>query len=375
MMGSLVPRSDFELPEGLIHLAPGGESPSLCSHRAVLDKYLACKGTGPAGQEVRWEMYHSAKALAARVLGLPGEDSIAYVPSVSDGMNALSHALPVSPGDNVVIEDWEFGAVLYPWLHLEKQGVEVRLVRQLEWTATEQAFRDAVDDRTRAVAVSYVSYLTGLRHNVEALSRIAHDRGAWLVLDATHGAGVVPVPSGLCDFVLSACYKWLLGWHGVALLGWNRDRVPDVEPALLGWRTPARVPDRSNPKQYEGQQNAARFETGNPSNVGIFVLETSLRYLLDTGLNRITDHDLELSGMLNRRLRDLGFDVSTPDDRAYRAGNTCFWHPEPEAMARRLAEDGIWVNGSDKRIRIGTHLWSDEHDVDAVVSVLQRVSA
>ncbi len=374
-MASLAPRSDFELPEGLLHLAPGGESPSLRRHRETLDRYLAAKGTGPAGQEVRWEMYHSAKLLAAPLLGLSGEDSIAYVPSVSDGMNVLSHAIPVSAGDNVVIEDREFGAALYPWLHLERQGVEVRLVRQRDWAPGENAYREAVDDRTRAIVVSYVSYLTGLRHNLEELSRIAHDRGAWLVVDATHAAGVVPVPGALCDFVLSACYKWLLGWHGVALLGWNRERVLDLEPALLGWRTPVDVPDRENPKQFELRPGAARFETGNPSNVGLFVLETSLRYLLETGLDRITEHDLQLSGMLNRRLRDLGYDVATPPEARHRAGNTCFWHPEPEALAQRLADDdGIWVSGGDGRIRIGTHLWADEEDVNAVIAALQRLN-
>jgi cysteine desulfurase/selenocysteine lyase len=371
-MASLAPRSDFELPEGLLHLAPGGESPSLRRHRETLDRYFAAKGTGPAGQESRWEMYHSAKSLAAQLLGLPGEESIAYMPSVSDGMNALSHAIPVAAGDNVVIEDVEFGAVLYPWLHLERQGVEVRLVRQRDWVPAENAYREAVDNRTRAVIVSYVSYLTGLRHNLEELSRIAHDRGAWLVVDATHAAGVVPIPGSLCDFVLSANYKWLLGWHGIALLGWNRERVHDLEPALLGWRTPAAVLDRENRKRFELRPGAARFETGNPSNVGIFVLETSLRYLLETGIDRIAEHDLRLSGMLNRRLRDLGYDVSTPAEARYRAGNTCFWHAEPEALVQRLADNGIWVSGGDGRIRIGTHLWADEDDVGAVVAALER---
>ncbi|MHB8575807.1 MAG: aminotransferase class V-fold PLP-dependent enzyme [Dehalococcoidia bacterium] len=371
-MASLAPRTDFELPEGLRHLAPGGESPSLRAHRAVLDRYLAAKGTGPAGQLARREAYAETKELAARLLGAGGPDVIAYVPSVSDGMNQLSHSLPVSPGDNVVVEDWEFGAVLYPWLHLERQGVEVRLVRQQRWTRDEAAYREAIDGRTRAVAVSYVSFLTGLRHNVEALSRMAHDAGAWLILDATHAAGVVPVPTKLCDFVLSACYKWLLGWHGTALLAWNRERVPEVEPGLLGWQTPLAVPDRDDPKRYEQREGAARFETGNPSNVGIWVLRESLRYLLATGLDRITEHDLRLSGMLNRELREMGLDVSTPLDPANRAASTCFWYPRPEALAATLAEEGIWVNASDGRVRIGTHLWCDEDDVAATVAALKR---
>ncbi len=374
-MASLAPRSDFELPDGLIHLAPGGEAPSLRSHRAVLERYLACKGTGPAGQTVRKQTVQSVRELAAALFGLSGAEAIAFVPSVSDGMNALSHALPVQPGDNVVLEDREFGAVLYPWLHLERQGVEVRLVRQRDWEPAESAFRAAIDGRTRAVAASQVSFLTGLHHNLEALSELAHARGAWFVLDATHAAGAVPVPGALCDFVLTACYKWLLGWHGVALLGWNRERVPDVEPAILGWKTTAAVPDRENPKGYIRSEDATRFEIGNPSYAGIFVLENALRYLRELGIERIAEHDRALSGVLNRALRELGLDVATPLDAAHRAGNTCFWHAEPEALAAKLAEDGIWVNGSDGRIRIGTHLWCSETDVEAAVAAVERALA
>jgi cysteine desulfurase/selenocysteine lyase len=371
-MASLAPRSDFELPDGLTHMAPGGEAPSLRSHRAAMNRYFACKSTAPAGQEARWDAYHGAKVLAGELLGVGGEETIAFVPSVSDGMNALSHALPVSAGDNVVVEDREFGAVIYPWLHLERRGVEVRLVRQREWDPSERAFRAAVDGRTRAVAVSQVSFLTGLHHNVEALAEIAHARAAWLIVDATHAAGAVPVPGKHCDFVLSACYKWMLAWHGTALLGWNRERLPEVEPAIIGWHSPAGVPDREDPKRYEKRADAARFEVGNPSYAGIFVLENALSYVLDIGIERIAENDRYLSGVLNRQLRELGLDVATPLDPAHRAGNTCFWHPQPEAIAARLADEGVWVNGSDGRIRIGTHLWCSEDDVERTVAAVER---
>jgi len=353
-------------------MAPGAESPSLRSHHAVVDRYLAAKGTGPAGQTSRWQSYHAAKALAAQLLGLPGEESIAYVSSVADGMNALSHALPAKAGDNVVVEDVEFGSVLYPWLHLERHRVDVRLVRQAEWDRSERAYLAAVDAHTRAVVVSQVSYLTGLHHNVEALAEIAHDRGAWLVLDATHAAGAVPVPGELCDFVLTACYKWLLGWHGVALMGWNRQWAADVEPVLLGWRSPAVEPDRDRPKQFQVRPDAARFETGNPSYVGIFVLEDALQYLLGIGLDRVAEHDRRLSGMLNRGLREMGLDVATPLEPADRAGNTCFWHRDADALAASLAEAGIWVSAGEGRVRIGTHLWCSEADVATTVGALQR---
>jgi len=367
-------RAEFLLPDGLVHMAPGGESPSLASTAAVLARYLECKGTGPGAEAARWEVYHRAKRLVAALFGLPGEESIAFVPSVSDGMNAVSHALPVRDGDNIVVEDVEFGAVFYPWLHLRERGVEIRIVRQRDWDPSEGHYAAAVDARTRAVAVSQVSYLTGLRHNVEALAAIAHARGAWLVLDATHAAGVVPVPGELCDFVLSACYKWVLGWHGVAMLGWNRARTGDVQPGLMGWRTPAAVPDHTKPLEYTTRPGASRFETGGPSYVGIFVLENALRYVLDAGIDRISDHDLRLAGELNRALRRLALDVATPPEPQHRAANTCFWHLEPAAVAQSLAEQGIWVSGGDGRVRIGTHLWCSDEDVSATVEALRRLT-
>jgi selenocysteine lyase/cysteine desulfurase len=288
-------------------------------------------------------------------------------------MNALAHAIQVREGDNVVVEDVEFGSVLYPWLQLRRRGVEVRIVRQRERDAVEGHYRAAVDGRTRVVAVSHVSYLTGVRHNVEALAEVAHASGAWLVLDATHAAGVVPVPAALCDFTLSACYKWLLGYHGTAILGWNRERTGEVEPGLLGWRTPAGVPDRKHPDRYTLRDGAGRFETGNAAYVSIFVLEHALRYLLETGLERICEHDLHLAGRLNAALRGLDLDVATPLDAGNRAANTCFWQPQPEQLAARLAEEGVWVSGGDGRIRIGTHLWCSEQDVELAVGVLKRL--
>jgi selenocysteine lyase/cysteine desulfurase len=164
----------------------------------------------------------------------------------------------------------------------------------------------------------------------------------------------------------------MLGWHGIALLGWNRERLPEVEPAIMGWHSPASVPDREQPKQYEKRADAARFEVGNPSYAGIFILENALYYVLDAGIDRIAEHDRYLSGMLNRQLRELGLDVSTPLDPACRAGNTCFWHPEAEEVARRLAAERVWVNGSDGRIRIGTHLWCSEADVERTAAAVER---
>ena len=70
-------------------------------------------------------------------------------------------------------------------------------------------FSACVDDRTRVIAVSHVSYLTGERHDLAALRVLADRVGALLVVDFTQAAGWMPIDASVADFGFSACYKWL----------------------------------------------------------------------------------------------------------------------------------------------------------------------
>ena len=102
------------------------------------------------------------------------------------------------PGDNVVVAWRRSGAV-------ELRAVGRSAVPRLEEIA------DAVDRRTRVIAASHVSYLTGVRLDLAALRALADRVGARLVVDASHALGVVPVDGSLCDVLVSCAYKWMLG--------------------------------------------------------------------------------------------------------------------------------------------------------------------
>src|SRR5215207_4486975 len=210
----LAPLSDFTNLDGLVHLAAGGESPSLRAQMEAVQAYVSHKGRmglGTPGYALKQEAYDRCKRNAATLFGVTAED----------GASQIALSLPWREGDNVVLEDVEFLSSLLPWTRLRDRGVEVRVIRHRDWSADEAHFRSAVDSRTRVIAVSQVNYLTGIQHNLEALRSIADGAGALLYADVTHAAGAVPVPGGLCDFAVSATYKWLIGCQGVALVAWN----------------------------------------------------------------------------------------------------------------------------------------------------------
>jgi selenocysteine lyase/cysteine desulfurase len=195
-------------------------------------------------------------------------------------------------------------------------------------------------------------------------------------VDATHAAGAAPVPARLCDFVVSATYKWLLGCQGAALLLWNEERGPEPEPAIAGWRSVLEdvAPD-GDPSALTWRSGAERLEGGNPAWIAIVYLDVALQYLRSVGIERIYAHDRALSARMHAGLRELGVPLATPDDPRWRAGNNCFWTEHPETLRDELLARNVLVNGGTGRIRIGTHIWNDEADVDAALTALEALVA
>jgi len=369
----LIPKHEFIGLDGVTYLATGGESPSLKSHQQAVQRFFADKALGEAGRNKLEETYRRCKEKVARLLSCSA-DEIAFLSSASEGINLLAHALTWQPGDNVVVGDIEFPSGVLPWTRLRQSGVEVRIVRQRDWRISLDDIAEAIDERTRVVAVSQVSYFTGQRIDLAALSALVRQRQALLLVDATHAAGVVAVEAGLADILVSSAYKWLLGVHGTAVFYWNRARLPDLEPPFLGWHSGTGLPSWQVPTEITLRADADRFVPANPSFISLYILENALDHILKLGIPAIAAHALHLSGLLRAGLQEAGWEVMTPPAAAARAGNICFVAPNVNALTAGLAEQGILVwggYGGVDRVRVSTHLYNSEADVAHFLATLQ----
>ena len=153
-------------------------------------------------------------------------DDVGLVGSASEAIVLIASGIDFKPGDNIVTNDLEFPSTVLPWIQMKEHGVEVRLVRSRDWQFTPEDVIAQMDGRTRLVAVSHVSYLSGLRLDLAPIAHTAHAHGALLLADVTQSLGVVPVAVGDYDFAVASTYKWLLGIHGGGVLYWNRTRLP-----------------------------------------------------------------------------------------------------------------------------------------------------
>lgn len=380
MIQALVPRSDFVGLEGVTHLAAGGEAPWLAAHTEALSLLARDQSGGMPGRANKDAAVERARERAARLLGVDAAD-VALLSSTTEGVNVLALALDWRPGDTVVVEAIEFPSLVFPWTKLQEQGVELRIVRPSDgsqWRYTLDDLAAAVDSRTRLIATSQVSYLTGRRHDLAQLRDIADRAGALLLVDATHGAGVVPVEAGFADVVVSSCYKWLLGTQGVALFYRDPRRLGALEPPIVGWHSRANELSLDQPNVWTTPDHAGRFEAANVSYLSAYLLDSALAYLGRFPAVQLESHSVRLTGLVLAGFERLGLEVTTPEQQEHRAGNATCVVPagvDSGALAARLAEEGVLVWGGDGRLRVSCHLYNDEADVERLLAALPAALA
>jgi cysteine desulfurase / selenocysteine lyase len=367
-MSALIPKTAFIGIEHVAHLATGGEAPVLRANLAAATQFLLDKGDGMPGRERFFTTANRARAaLAVRLGGRPEE--IAFLSSASEGLHVASEGIDWRPGDNVVVGQSEFPSVLLAWQRLRPRGVDVRAVGR-EAVVTHDEIAAAVDQRTRAIAVSHVGYLTGARHDLGRLRSVADRVGARLVVDASHALGVVPVDGALCDVVVACCYKWLLAVHGVGVFYVNSRRWPDLAAPWVGWHSTHREDDWRCRTEYRMREDGSRFEAGNPPFLPVYVLDSALGTLASLDPRAVEAHVLALGGILRAGLVKLGLPVLTPEAPEERAGNIVFATDRCMDVERALRAAGVLVWAGDGRVRLSVHAYNDEADVARALAAL-----
>lgn len=372
MIPALAPRTDFLDLEGVTHLYTAAESPMLTRARDAVNDYCRQKSRAEQGRACHARITAECKAELAALIGGKVED-IAFLGSASAAINAVAGVLGAGPGDNVVINDLEFPSVALPWLRLRARGVEVRVVRHQAWAIPADRLLGAVDERTRLVALSHVSYVNGWRHDLATIRAGLRGSPARLLLDVTQSLGVLPVAAGWADFLVSSTYKWQLGTHGLGILVVNDSQEAGFEPASIGWFSTAEAFPADRYERYDLRPGAGRFETGYLSFPAIYALRAALPYLMAADIERLANHAHRLGDQLIRGLHGLNLEVITPQEHDRRGASVSFLHGQATEIGAKLAARNIHVWAGDGRVRASTHLFNDSADVDHYLDALSQL--
>jgi kynureninase len=161
---------------------------------------------------------------------------VALLPSTSAALSAIAESVPHEGRTRVVCTELDFPTLVYQWVVKPEIELVVLESRDGVSVAMEQ-FAEAVDERTLFLATSHVFFATGAVQDVSALAELAHDVGAYCLIDGYQGLGQVPLDlsATAVDFYTGGPLKWLCGGPGLAYLYVRRDLIDGLEPRITSW--------------------------------------------------------------------------------------------------------------------------------------------
>jgi selenocysteine lyase/cysteine desulfurase len=298
------------------------------------------------------------RAAYAALLGAEAAD-VALTTSASDGMVRVLEGLRLGPGDEVLTAPDEHPGLLGPLGTLrDRTGIEVR-------TAPFERLHEQVGPRTRLVACSHVSWITGTVRP-EGLAALGDD--VPVLLDGAQGVGAIGVDVEAlgCAFYAGAGQKWLCGPVGTGMLWIDPAWAERVAPLGMTYMNLA---EPSSALDSAPQPGARRHDTPALSTETSAAAVAAHDTLAAAGWDAVHTRAVTLAAELVSRLEAGGFAV------APRGGTTLVsWEvDDPPATTLRLADDGVIVRSlpGTRLVRASVGAWNDEDDLDRLVQGLR----
>ncbi len=319
-----------------------------------------------AGGDRHWDAWlderERVREKVARFIGAE-PDEIAFVPNTSTGINLIADLL--EKDGPVLSDELEFPAVTLPWLH---RGVPVRFVPAVEGVLHLESFAAGQAPHAATVAISHVQFSNGCRQDLDAFGRIKGGRHFVVCASQSLGAFPVDVRASRIDALACAGHKWMCAGYGAGFCYVSRELVASRPPRTVGWLS-GQDPYEFDNRRLRLVASHARTELGCPPFGPIFALGAAVDDLAGLGADAIAERVLTLNVYLTTRLARESFEVLSPGG-VHRSGETLVRVDEPARAHAALAERGIHVTRKPEGLRISTHFYNDEREVDACVAAL-----
>ena len=311
-----------------------------------------------------------------------------FTKNASEAINLVAWAWGVrnlTAGDEILVTEMEHHSNIVPWQIVA--GITGATVRFAPITPQGEldmdAFAALLTPRTRIVGVVHVSNVLGTINPVAEITRLAHERGALVVVDGSQAVPHMPVdiPAIGADFYAFTGHK-MLGPTGIGVLVGRRELLEGMEPFLGGGEMISNV-------STDGSTWADlpwKFEAGTPPIAEAIGLGAAADYLVDVGLGAIRAHERELTAHLLDALDTVeGITIYGPRDLSARGGAVSFSLPDihPHDIAQLVDRSGVCVRaghhcakplmrvlGVGATARASTYLYNSPDEIDVLVRAL-----
>jgi selenocysteine lyase/cysteine desulfurase len=337
---------------------------------ASLQEHIRSWNENGSPWDIWVEQYEAARTAFARFIGAAPEE-VAVIPSASAGINGIASALTFGKRKKVVMGEFEFPTMGQIWLAQQPRGAEIRFLAAQNGRIPADAYASAIDAQTLIVPITHICFMNGFRSDPGAVAKIAHERGALVMLDDYQDCGTRPVDVKALDldFYVSGALKYLLSPSGIAFMYVRPELIKTLTPTITGWFG-QQNPFAFDVKHFDPATSARRFEMGSPPVPNVYAIPAAIGLLESVGADKIATHVASLAQALLEGARQLKIRTKTPSDT--RGPLVVLQMKDSDAMVKKLAASQIVSSNRMDGLRVSFHLYNTLEDVRAVLGVLEK---
>jgi selenocysteine lyase/cysteine desulfurase len=372
-------QDQFTLKENRTYLNCGGLGPA---PKVVQDKVVSKMRELQAVSETGHSILGETRKVAARFFG-SSEDEVCFTRNATESNSIIASGIPMQAGDEVIFESHAHPGGSFPWLNRQNMdGIRVKVFdpdpNSMENTLNR--INDLITDRTKAIQVSHITAPTGILFDIEAIGKLAEEKGIWFHVDGAQSAGMIPIDFAnmKCHSYATSGHKWLGGPRGTGLLLVRQDRIESV----VSWHVGAYSESEFElPDRFKLRPTALRFEYGTRNSELIAGLGAAMEFQESIGKDRIDSRSMALASRLREQLEEIdSITVITPKDASMRRAITTFrsdrmdfdelnnrMSREFALRCRRVTEVGL------NAVRVSTHIFNSEQDCDRVAEAVAKI--
>lgn len=323
--------------------------------------------------------YFAARERLAQFVGVPATDLV-FAENATFAMNHVAASFPLAPGDEVLLTDHEYGAVLRIWERACRQAhttapVIANLPRPLT-TADEvvDSLVRALTPRTKLLVVSHITSATAVTLPVREICAAMQQRGVAVCVDGPHAIAQLDLDLDAlgCDFYCASCHKWLCAPLGSGFLYVAPQQQHRMQPVNLSW---GRVQVEDRQAWYD---EFLWSGTRDPS--AWLAITAAIEFLQQIGLEAFRARTHHLARYARERLQALtGLPSLMPDDIAWYGSMAHVQLPPGDAKSlqrtlweQHRIETPIIAWGGQRWLRVSCHLYNTKGEIDQLLAVLPR---
>mgnify|MGYP004447553791 CR=1 FL=1 len=252
------------------------------------------------------DLHEAARERVRSFINADSTAEVIFTRGTTESINLVAHSFGeafLREGDEVIVSTMEHHSNIVPWQLLrERKGIVIKVIPMDDRGCLDlDAYRALFTDRTRLVSCCHVSNVLGTIHPIAELVKIAHEAGAYFLVDGAQSVPHFPVDVQAidCDFLVFSGHK-IYGPTGIGVLYGKEQLLDRMPPYQGGGEMIARV----SFEHTTFERLPFKFEAGTPDYVGTHGLATAIDYVEKIGLARIAEHEDALTRYTMQRLVD-----------------------------------------------------------------------